>query len=80
MVRSQELGPLDQNVSVPIGVAGPYHRRMSDSIFLIGDDGSLSEASSTGYSVEAELQQLLAENLDLLPGAQISPDNPPAGS
>jgi hypothetical protein len=58
-------------------VAGrAYHHRMSDSIFLVGDDGSLTEARSTAYSVEAELQKLLADNIHLLPGAQISPDNP----
>jgi hypothetical protein len=49
---------------------------MSDSIFLVGDDGSLTEARSTAYSVEAELQKLLADNIHLLPGAQIDPGNP----
>jgi len=37
---------------------------------LVGDDGSLLEARSTAYSVEAELQKLLADNIHLLPGAQ----------
>ena len=49
---------------------------MSDSIFLVGDHGSLTEASSTAYNVEAELQELLADNVHLLPGAQINRDNP----
>jgi hypothetical protein len=49
---------------------------MSDSIFLVGDNGSLTEASSTAYNVEAELQELLADNVHLLPGAQINRDNP----
>jgi hypothetical protein len=42
---------------------------MSDSIFLVSDDGSLTEATSSAYNVEAELQELLARNVDLLPGA-----------
>ena len=42
---------------------------MSDSIFLAGDDGSLTEARSAAYSVEAQLQKLLADNIHLLPGA-----------
>jgi hypothetical protein len=49
---------------------------MSDSIFLVGDDGSLTEASGTAYDAEAELQKLLADNPHLLPGAQIDRDNP----
>ena len=49
---------------------------MSDSIFLVGDDGVLAEASGTAYEAEAELQELLARNVDLLPGAQIDRDKP----
>jgi hypothetical protein len=49
---------------------------MSESIFLVGDDGSLIEASSTAYDAEAELQKLLADNPHLLPGGQIDRDNP----
>ncbi|HEY6309861.1 MAG TPA: hypothetical protein VIY52_03520 [Streptosporangiaceae bacterium] len=49
---------------------------MSDSIFLVGDDGSLTEATSSAYDAEAELQKLLADNPHLLPGAQIDRDNP----
>lgn len=30
---------------------------MSDSIFLVGDDGSVTEAAGTPYSAEAELQE-----------------------
>lgn len=32
---------------------------MSDSIFLLGDDGWLTEAHSSAYQAEAELQELL---------------------
>jgi hypothetical protein len=49
---------------------------MSDSIFLIAGDGSLTEAPSRAYNAEAELQELLTHNLHLLPGAQITPANP----
>jgi len=49
---------------------------MPDSIFLVGDDGVLAEASGTAYEAEAELQELLARNLDLLAGAQIDRDKP----
>jgi hypothetical protein len=49
---------------------------MSDSIFLVGDDGSLAEITSAAYDTEAHLQKLLADNIHLLPGAQIDQDNP----
>ena len=49
---------------------------MSDSIFLVGDDGSLAEMACTGYEAEADLQKLLADNIHLLPGAQIDRDRP----
>jgi hypothetical protein len=49
---------------------------MSDSIFLVGDDGSLTEVTSTAYDAEAELQKLLADHIDLLPGSQINQDSP----
>jgi len=49
---------------------------MSDSIFLVGDDGALTEVVSTAYEAEADLQKLLADNIHLLPGAQINQDNP----
>lgn len=49
---------------------------MSDSIFLVGDDGSLAEMTSTAYDTEADLQKLLADNIHLLPGAQIDQDRP----
>jgi len=49
---------------------------MSDSIFLVGDDGGLTEVVSTAYEAEADLQKLLADNIHLLPGAQINQDNP----
>lgn len=50
--------------------------RNSDLIFLVDSDGSLTRASSTAYSAEADLQKLLADYVDLLPGAQINPANP----
>src|SRR6266576_2895770 len=49
---------------------------MSDSIFLVSDDGSLTEAHSAVYQAEADLQELLADNIDLLPGIQINQDSP----
>jgi hypothetical protein len=49
---------------------------MSDSIFLVGPDGSLTEALSAGFSTEAELQKLLAEHIHLLPGAQMNQGDP----
>jgi len=49
---------------------------MSGSIFLAGDDGSLAEMASTAYQAEAGLQKLLADNIHLLPGAQIDRDRP----
>jgi hypothetical protein len=49
---------------------------MPDSIFLVGHDGSLTEALGTRYEAEADLQELLAAHPDLLPGAQINQDNP----
>jgi hypothetical protein len=60
---------------VPSG-NGPVIGGTSDSIFLVGDDGSVTEAPSTAYVGEAELQKLLADNIHLLPGAQINRDNP----
>jgi hypothetical protein len=49
---------------------------MSDSIFLLGDDGLLSEVTSRPFDAEADLQQLLADHVHLLPGAQINRDSP----
>jgi hypothetical protein len=59
------------------GVAARTISAMPDSIFLVGDDGVLTEASSAAYDAEAELQTLLADNPHLLPGAQINRDRPP---
>lgn len=49
---------------------------MSDSIFLLGDDGVLTEVTSSPYASEADLQKLLADHVHLLPGAQVNRDNP----
>lgn len=51
-------------------------RSVSDSIFLQADDGSLTEVSGTPFAMEADLQELLARNVHLLPGAQIDRDSP----
>jgi len=51
-------------------------RGMSDSIFLLGDDGVLTEVASSPYGSEADLQKLLADHVHLLPGAQINRDSP----
>jgi hypothetical protein len=49
---------------------------MSDSIFLLADDGLLTEVTSRPFDTEADLQQLLADHVHLLPGAQIKRDSP----
>jgi hypothetical protein len=49
---------------------------VADSIFLMGDDGKVLEAPSTAFAAEVDLQKILAENLHLLPGAQITPESP----
>ena len=43
---------------------------MTDSIFILGDDGVLTSVSNT------QLQELLAGYVDLLPGAQVDRDSP----
>ncbi len=46
-------------------------------IYLINEDGSgLSAMQETPYEKEAVLQEFLAQYMDLLPGDQISPENP----
>ena len=49
---------------------------MTDSVFILGDDGVLTSVSSAPYDAEAELQELLAGHVDLLPGALMDRDNP----
>lgn len=49
---------------------------MSDSIFLVGGDGSLTEAAGVPFDAEADLQELLAAHPDLLPGAMIDQERP----
>ena len=49
---------------------------MSDSVFLVSEDGSLAKAAGAPFAAEADLQELLAAYPDLLPGAQINPDSP----
>jgi hypothetical protein len=85
-VQTQKDGPhqcrLQQlsNMTPALACWAPGRRRsipnMSDSIFLLGDDGVLTEVSNTPYDAEADLQELLAGHVDLLPGAQINRDSP----
>lgn len=58
------------------GRAGRSIGAVTDLVYLVGADGSLTEAASEPYSAEAEIQELLAGNIQLLPGAQIDPDSP----
>jgi hypothetical protein len=49
---------------------------VTDSIFLMGNDGKVIEAPSKAFVAEVDLQEILADNLHLLPGALINPDEP----
>jgi hypothetical protein len=49
---------------------------MTDSIFLLQDDGSISHMDAIEYDAEVEIQRLLAQHPELIPGAQINPDDP----
>jgi hypothetical protein len=49
---------------------------MSDSIFLLQPDSSLVEVTQAPYALEHDLQKLLDRHPELLPGAQISPEEP----
>jgi hypothetical protein len=49
---------------------------MTDAIFLIDDTGTLRRLESQPYDSEDRLQALIAEHPDLLPGAQINPEDP----
>jgi hypothetical protein len=49
---------------------------MPDSIFLVGRDGSLTEAAGVPFGAEADLQELLAAHPDLLPGALVDQERP----
>src|SRR5215831_5421699 len=73
-----QCDPAEHAGSVQAGI--PVRRSnipgMSDSIFLLGDAGVLTEVSSTPYDAEADLQELLADHVDLLPGTPISRDSP----
>jgi hypothetical protein len=40
---------------------------MSDSVFLVSEDGSLAKAAGAPFAAEADLQELLAAYPDLLP-------------
>jgi hypothetical protein len=49
---------------------------MSDSIFLVGGDGSFTKAAGVPFDAEADLQDLLAAHPDLLPGALVDQERP----
>lgn len=49
---------------------------MSGGVFLIGDDGTLTEMKEMPYLKEDHLQSLLAEHPALLGGDQVSKDSP----
>jgi hypothetical protein len=49
---------------------------VTDLVYLVGADGSLAEAVGAPYGAEAEIQELLAANIHLLPGSQIDPEDP----
>ena len=49
---------------------------MSDSIFLVRPNHELIEAVQAPYALERDLQELLAEHVQLLPGGQIDRINP----
>jgi hypothetical protein len=46
------------------------------TIFLMRDGGRLSPMQEAQYVNEAELQRLLVQYCDLLPGDQIDPEEP----
>jgi len=49
---------------------------MKDSIYLIQPDNSLITVSQAPYVQEADLQRMIDQHPELLPGAQIDPDSP----
>lgn len=49
---------------------------LREAIYIVTADGGLSEAPRTPYSLEAELQELVAAHPDLLAGDQIDRDRP----
>lgn len=49
---------------------------MDDAIHLLQPDGSLREVHVAPYDFEKDLQRLLADHPNLLPGAQIDPASP----
>jgi hypothetical protein len=49
---------------------------MTDSIFLLQSDGSIAHMGATDYDAEVDIQRLLAQHPELIPGAQINPNDP----
>ncbi len=49
---------------------------MTDSIYLLQPDNSLVQVSQSPYLQERDLQQLLDQHPELLPGAQMNPEVP----
>ena len=50
---------------------------MPERIYLLADQGDLSEMTEERFDTEAALQKLLAEHPELLAGEQIDPHDPP---
>jgi hypothetical protein len=53
-----------------------YRSLVTDLIYVVGNGGVLSPAARTPYRLEDDLQQLIADHPELLPGDQIDPVNP----
>src|SRR5450759_489885 len=49
---------------------------MTDAIYVVGAHGDLAAAQRTPYQLEDDLQKLIADHPALLPGDQISPEDP----
>ena len=49
---------------------------MTDSIYVVAQDGALAAAPRTPYALEDDLQKLIADHPELLPGEQIDPESP----
>jgi hypothetical protein len=49
---------------------------MTDALFIVAEDGTLTAAPRTPYALEDDLQKLIAEHPELLPGDQINPTDP----
>ena len=50
---------------------------MAERIYLLADQGDLSEMTEERFDTEAALQRLIAQHPELLAGEQINPHDPP---